>query len=323
MNGFIKAAMASAMVMGTAVSAQALEKVSLRMSWLLNVQGAGYVMAKEKGFYADEGLDVDIMPGGPNLNSVTLVATGQNTFGTNDISSVLFGKSQGMPLSVIGACFQKTPAGVLSLAKTGIKTPKDLEGKTLAFNEGGPWTYTQAMLAKAGVDMSKVKTVTVMGNEVLMNGQVDAKTAFIVNEPIAIELAGYPTATLAAADYGVQAYSEAIVASDSYVAENPKIVAAFMRATAKGWEYALDNKEETVKAVVALNAELDSEQQSRQLAMQEDFIRSEFTKTNGLCAVDPAAVEAGAATLHEFAGLDVNFDPKAITHSEFNAAASK
>ena len=103
----------------------------------------------------------------------------------------------------------------------------------------------------------------------------------------------------------------------------PKIVAAFMRATAKGWEYALDNKEETVKAVVALNAELDSEQQSRQLAMQEDFIRSEFTKTNGLCAVDPAAVEAGAATLHEFAGLDVNFDPKAITHSEFNAAASK
>lgn len=303
--------------------AMALEPVSLRMSWLLNVQGAGYVMADAKGFYEAEGLDVDIMPGGPNLNSVTLVATGQNTFGTNDISSVLFGKSEGMPLAIVGGCFQKNPAGVLSLAKTGIKTPKDLEGKTLAYNEGGPWTYTQAMLAKAGVDMSKVNTVTVMGNEVLISGQVDAKTAFVVNEPIAIELAGYPTATLVAADYGIDAYAETVVTTDDYVAKHPDVVAAFMRATSKGWAYALANKQEAVDAVVALNPELDPEQQIRQLELQESFISTDFTTANGLCAVSVEAVQNSADVLAEFAALKVNFDVAGTVHPEFNAGAAQ
>ncbi len=297
----------------------AAEEISLRMSWLMNVQGAGYVMADKKGFFAEEGLDVEIMAGGPNLNSMTLVATGQNTFGTNDVSSVLFGKSEGMPLAIVGACFQRNPAGVLSLEKTGIKEPGDLVGKSLAFNEGGPWVYTQAMLAAAGVDISKVNTVTVIGNEVLMSGQVDAKTAFVVNEPIALQLQGFDTSVLVAADYGIQAYAETIVTTEDYLAENPETVAGFMRAVAKGWEYALSNQDEAVQAVLALNTELDPEQQRRQLAMQESFIRSDATAKNGLCSVTTEAVADSAEILAKYGGLKAEgLDIEALVHEEFN-----
>ena len=309
----------SAAATGLASAASAEESVSLRLSWLLNVQSAGYVMADAKGFYNDVGLDVDIMPGGPNLNSTAMVAAGQNTFGTNDISAVLFGEAEGMEFAVVGACFQKNPAGLLSLAETGIKEPKDLEGKTLAYNEGGPWSYTQAMLAKSGVDMSKVNTVVIMGNEVLMSGRVDAKTAFVVNEPIALELQGYPTATLVAADYGVNAYAETIFTTASYAEEHPDIVEAFMQATAKGWAYAFDHPEEAVDAVLAINGELDPEQQSRQLELQRDFILTDSAEKNGICSVETANVADTYDILKEYAGLEADIDIDALVKPEFAA----
>ncbi len=297
--------------------------VSMRISWLMNVQNAGYVMAVDKGYFKEAGINVEIAPGGPNINSTTMVASGQNTFGTNDVSALLFGKAEGMDLVAVAACFQKNPSGVLSLAEKGIKTPKDLEGKTLAYNEGGPWTYTQAMLNKAGVDMSKVKTVVAIGNEVLMNGNVDAKTAFVVNEPIALEVQGYKTATLVPADYGVNAYAEVIFAKRDFVEKNHDLVKAYVAAVAKGWDYALKHQDEAVAAVMKLNPELNSEQQKRQLAMQEGFIRSDDTAKNGLCSIDEAKFEDSYQILKKYGGLTADIDIKSIVMPEFNAGAAK
>lgn len=305
-RNLVRSAAAAALAGVVALSAghaTAADKVSLRLAWLLNVQGAGYVMAKEKGFYADAGLDVDILPGGPNINSTALVATGANTFGTNDSGQVIFGKAEGMDLVIVAACFQKYPGGVLSLEKTGIKTPKDLEGKTLAYNEGGPWAFTQAMLAKEGVDMSKVKAVVAMGNEILMNGNVDAKTAFIVNEPISVELAGFKTATLAPADYGVNAYAEAIFTAKDFAEKNPDVVKRFVAATVKGWDYALAHQDEAVAAVLKLGEQLDPEQQKRQLALQKDFIVSPFTEKNGTCAFSGDTIKETQEVLLKYGGL--------------------
>ncbi len=298
---------AAGLIAGTigvsAGSAHAADAVSLRLAWLLNVQGAGYVMAKEKGFYADAGLDVDILPGGPNINSTALVATGANTFGTNDSGQVIFGKSEGMDLVIVAACFQKYPGGVLSLEKTGIKTPKDLEGKTLAYNEGGPWAFTQAMLAKEGVDMSKVNAVVASGNEVLMNGNVDAKTAFIVNEPISVELAGFKPATLAPSDYGINAYAEAIFTSKEYLEAHPDVVKRFVAATAKGWDYALAHQDEAVATVVKLGDQLDPEQQKRQLALEKSFIVSAETEKNGTCSFNGETIKETQDVLLKYGGL--------------------
>ncbi|SFZ86734.1 NitT/TauT family transport system substrate-binding protein [Devosia enhydra] len=304
---------------GTALTAQPVlaQDISFRLPWILNVQGAGYVMAKEKGFYEEEGLNVEIMPGGPNLNSTALVASGANTFGSNDVNGVIFGANQGMDLVIVGACFQRHPAGVITLAEANINEPKDLVGKTLAYNEGGPWTLTQAMLAKAGVALTDINLVVSPSTELLINKTVDAKTGFTVNEPIAVELAGLPTKVLLPSDYGVNTYAEAIFTTKAYAEANPEVVRKFLAATRKGYDYAYANQEETVAAVVAINTQLDPVQQAEQLRRQEAYVYTDFTKANGACAFDGAVVSDTMDVMKEFAGLETTLDPATLFTTEY------
>ena len=206
-----------------------------------------------------------------------LVATGANTFGTNDSGQVIFGKSEWHEPRY---CRRLLPAlsrrrAVSALAKTGIREPKDLIGKTIAYNEGGPWAFTQAMRWSAGVDMSKIKTVVAIGNEVLMNGTVDAKTAFIVNgRADRGRIGGLQDGHARPGRLRRQRLCGShFLPRKPISTPNLDVVKRFVAATAKGWDYALAHQEEAVKAVLALDNQLDPEQQKRQLALLEkDFI---------------------------------------------------
>ncbi|GAC1045487.1 ABC transporter substrate-binding protein [Rhizobium sp. No.120] len=310
---------AALMLAPVIVSAPALaaDKVSLRLPWLLNVQSAGYVMAREKGFYADAGLDVDIMLGGPNLNSTALVASGANTFGTNDVGQILLGDANGMDLVMVAACFQRHPAGVVSLEKSDIKKPADLVGKTLAYNEGGPWALTKAMLAKAGVPLEKIKLVVSPSDQLLVNGSVDAKTGFVINEAVALDLQGHKTSTLLPSDFGISTYAEVIFAARKTVDGNPDLVKRFVAATQKGYDYAYAHKDEAVKTVVGLNNQLDPVQQAKQMELQESFVYTDFSRARGACAFDGAVIGETEKTLREFGDLKSAVDVSKTYSTEF------
>lgn len=293
------------------------EDVTLRLPWILNVQGAGYVMALEKGFYKEAGLDVEIMPGGPNLNSTALVASGANTFGTHDVTGLLLGAAQGMDLVAVGACFQRHPGGVISVASSGIKEPKDLVGKTLAYSEGGPWLLVKAMLAREGVSLDDIKLVVSPSTELLINGNVDAKTGFTVNEPIAVELAGIPTNIILPSDFGVKTNAEVIFTTRAYLAEHPDTVRSFVEATVRGYEYAYANPDETVAAVVKRNDQLDPVQQREQLRRQESYVYTEFTREKGPCAFDTAVFADTKAVLMEFTDYKSDVDPDTLYSTDF------
>jgi NitT/TauT family transport system substrate-binding protein len=295
----------------------AADNVSLRLPWLLNVQSAGYVMAKQKGFYDAAGLTVDILPGGPNLNSTALVASGANTFGTTDVGQIVLGAANGMELEMVGACFQRHAGGVIALASSGIKKPADLVGKKLAYNEGGPWVLTKAMLAKAGVPLDKIELVVSPSTELLVNGSVDAKTGFAINEAVAVQLQGKETSVILPSDYGVSSYLEVIFTTPKLVKENPDLVRRFVEATKKGYDYAYQHQAETVDAVVALNNQLDPAQQKAQLALQESYVYTDFSKTNGTCAFDPQVIRDTVTTLKEFGDLKSDVDVEKLYTTEF------
>jgi len=288
--------------------AAAATDVSLRLPWILNVQAAGYVMALEKGFYKEAGLTVEIMPGGPGMNATALVASGANTFGTNDVNGIIMGANQGMDLIMVAACFQRHPAGVITLADSGIREPADLVGKTLAYTEGGPWTLTQAMLSRAGVNVADINLVVSPSTELLINGNVDAKTGFTVNEPIAVELAGKPTHLIVPADWGIQTYAEVIYTTRSFLDANPEVVRNFVAASIRGYEYAYENPEETVATVTRVNNQLDPVQQTEQLRRQVDYIFTADTEASGVCTLDPAVIADTMDILKEFAGLETTLD---------------
>ena len=293
------------------------EEISLRLPWILNVQAAGYVMALEKGFYEEEGLTVEIMPGGPNLNSTALVASGANTFGTNDTNGIILGANQGMDLVMVGACFQRHPAGVIALESSGITEPADLIGKTLAYTEGGPWTLTQAMLNAAGVDVDDIELVVSPSTELLINGDVDAKTGFTVNEPIAVNLAGQPTSIILPSDFGVESNAEVIFTTRDFLEENPETVRKFLAATVRGYEYAYANQDETVATVTALNNQLDPAQQTEQLRRQEAYIFTDFAQENGVCAISPDVVSQTLEMLNTVGGMEIDLDPAALFTADY------
>ncbi|MBF9235139.1 ABC transporter substrate-binding protein [Microvirga alba] len=310
-------ASALALALAFATPALANDKVVMRLPWIANVQAAAYIIAFEKGFYRDAGLDVEIRPGSVQVNPNQLVASGDEHFGANDSPNIITGVSRGMPLVAVAACWQKHPGGLYMLESSGIKAPKDLIGKRLAYDEGGPWTLIKAMLSKSGVKLDQINTVNASGNEVLMKGTVDARSGFVINGPVAIELAGMKTTAMPASDYGISAAAEVIFTNKKMIAEKPDVVRRFVEATVKGYKYAYSNREETLKIVLANNPQLAAEQQRRQLDLQAGLIFTERAAKQGLCSFDRQDVASTVDVLREFGGLTGQVDVDAMINTSF------
>jgi len=295
MNKWVRSSISSLVVAGTcamSAAAFAADKVNLQLPWVLNSQFAGYVMAKEQGFYEEAGIDLTISPGGPQVNATSFVASGAATIGSVDALVLILANLKGMDLVAVGACFQDNPASIITLKESGIDKPEDLAGKTVAHSPAGTsWILSKAMLQKAGVDLGTIKYVVSSANELLMNKNVDAKAGYALNEALSITLAGYPTSVMRAVDYGVNAYTEVLFLKRQTIEENPDMVRRFMAATVKGYNFAYDNPDLTLETLLKLNTQLDPNKEKQQFAMQRDYIFTGDALTKGVCTIDPKSFE--------------------------------
>src|ERR671919_2474181 len=143
-------------------AATAQDKVSLRLNWYLGGLHVPFYYGKERGFYKEEGIDLTINEGRGSANTVQVVAAGSDTFGLADSSSVILTASKGADVKSVMSLLNSTGFAVISMASTGIRTPKDLEGKRLAVSPGDPLGQLfQAVAAVNKLDMSKITLVQV------------------------------------------------------------------------------------------------------------------------------------------------------------------
>src|SRR5499427_4752764 len=129
---------ALAVLAASSIVAQADDAVSLRLNWYFGGLHVPFYYGKEKGYYAAEGIDLTINEGRGSANTVQVVAAGSDTFGLADSSSVINTAAKGGDVKSVMSLLNSTGYSVVSLAETGIKTPKDLEGKRLAVSPGDP-----------------------------------------------------------------------------------------------------------------------------------------------------------------------------------------
>ena len=113
------------------VGAEELTEVSIRLDWFHGGTSAGVYLAQEYGYFEDEGLSVEINAGGPDRNPITLVAQGEDDFGTHDGASLIMAHAEGLPLVTVAEYFQQHPGGVVVRADSGIETLEDFEGANL------------------------------------------------------------------------------------------------------------------------------------------------------------------------------------------------
>lgn len=226
------------------------EKVSIQLQWVDQFQFAGYYVAKEKGFYQDAGLDVEIIKFDPKKLAINEVMAGRSTYGIGR-SSLLIDRMKGKNIVVLSAIFQSSPFVLLSKKSLDIKTPRDLIGKKIMMTEDFQDTISvRAMLNSQGIGMDDLTFLEHSYNPLdLANGKTDVMACYISNEPFVLKEKGIETNAISPEAYGFDFYSDILFTTESEIKKHPKRVRSFVDATLKGWEYAFANIPETARLI--------------------------------------------------------------------------
>jgi len=216
-----------------------------------NLPFVGAYVAQEKGYFADEKLDVTIEHSPGRGEHVQLLVAGAVHVTTMDAATVLQRRADpGLPVVSIALIGQKGQQAFAALADSGLATPRDWEGRIVGF-KGTPPPDLYALLAAVDADLDKVALVNVgFDPRVLTEGKVDVYPVFKSNEPFLIGQWGYDVTLWDADDYGVPTLGLAYVASERFIAEHPGELARFLRAVVRGIAYAAANPEEAVTIVL-------------------------------------------------------------------------
>ncbi|MEN8147430.1 MAG: ABC transporter substrate-binding protein [Campylobacterota bacterium] len=225
-------------------------KVTLELKWLHQFQFAGFYMAKEKGFYRDAGLDVEILDGYMK-DSCANVKSGAVDFGIGT-SAIVIERSLGYGLVALGVVFQDSPIVWLSRADSNIYTPSDFVRKTVMRSSGKKSeNELQLLLYRAGVDSEQINYVpTSFTLDDLINKKVDVYPAYKSNEPFLMKEKGVGYRIIEPADYGIHFYGDVLFTSEAMLHQHPETVKAFRDASFKGWKYAFEHLEESVDFVM-------------------------------------------------------------------------
>jgi len=261
-------------------------ELTYALDWRAGMDYVGVYMAKEKGFYANRGLAVNIVQGHGGPDAARLLASGTYKIGNCTGDSVVIAVSQGLGLISLAVTHQRSPVVLFAKKSVGIESPRDLIGKTIGMNyESIKFQQYLALLRKLGIDRSKIKEVGV-GFDVtpLITGQVDALLGYVGDEPVQAIKAGLDIRVIPFSDYGVEMYNELIAGNRQWVESNPDTTGKVVHATLQGWRYSLDHPDEAVKLMSRLFPEQDVEFNRMSFDRIRPLLTSEATRTQGLGA---------------------------------------
>lgn len=260
------------------------ETVTLQLKWKHAFQFAGYYAAKEKGFYAEEGLEVEFRERVHGSDPVQDVIEGRAHYGITDTGLLLAAKKE-MPVVLLAQIFQHSPLIFLTLKDSELKTPYDLIGKKIMTDETGITdTPLLAMLNRA---LGELKNVDITSHSYQVNdlieGKVDAYAAYITDQPYYFKQKNVPVNIIDPRDYGIDFYGDNLFTSVSETKRHPERVHKMIRASLKGWKYALEHKEEVIDLILA---KYNTQNLTR------DHLRHEATETQRM--VVPKHIELGS-----------------------------
>jgi NitT/TauT family transport system substrate-binding protein len=312
--------MALAIPLGAApVSAQ--DKASLRLNWYLGGLHAPFYLGVAKGFYAAEKIDLEIQEGRGSPNTVQIVAAGSATFGMADAGSLMLLASKGAEVQAVMSLLNTSGFGVISLAETGIKSPKDLEGKTLAITAGDALTQLFPAMAKANkLDMSKIKLLQVDPPTkvvVVLEKRAHALLGGIDDQYFLIEAKGQKPAALRFADHGANTVGITILAGTATIKGKADLVRRFVRASVKSWQEAVKDPDAAIAAARKTKPDLNAESTKKQLLADIALLESPGTKGKGIGYGAEAEWKATQDLLKEYRGLETTQPPSAFYTNEF------
>ena len=237
---------------------KAPEKVTLMLNWYLYSEHAPFFLGKERGFFNEEGIDLEIQEGRGSAVTAQAVAAKSATFGYIDVTTMIKAAAKGAPLKSTGVLFQVSPMSVMGFTEKNIRTPKDIIGKTVAITPGDSMSQMWPLFLKMNnITADQIKIVSGDGQTKLnavMNGQADLLLGYVMDQAIKLQDAtGKSVTPIKFADSGVNQISSGIITNKSLITDNPDLVRRFMRAATKAAEAAEKSPEAAVDAMLKAN----------------------------------------------------------------------
>ena len=295
-----------------------VDEVTLQLQWFAQSQFAGYYVALDNGFYADQCLDVEILEGGVDIVPQQVLATGGAEFGLAWVPKALVSNEGGADIVNIAQVFERSGTLEVSFADSGIESPEDWAGKKV-----GNWGFGNEFELTAAISKFGVEDVELIGQDftmnALLNGEIDASEAMIYNEyaqvleainPDTGEL--YQPEDLNIIDFndiGTAMLQDAVWVNAEWIAQagNEDIAVRFLTASFRGWVHCLDNFDNCVDVVLANGSTLPAGHQEWQL---NEILGLIFPATNGIGVMNTAlwdqTVEIATAEIPDLQGVEIS-----------------
>lgn len=230
------------------------DTIKLQLKWRNQFQFAGYYAAKIKGYYAESGLNVKIIAGGPGVKVIDNVTTGKADIGVFDPGILTKERNfKKTPLVVLSTIMQSSGYCIISLKEKNILVPADLIGKKVMAEKNQRWSIFKAILLKEGLDTSKVEVIDrIHDSEDITTGRADAAVTYITSQPQRLRAMGYKINIMRPQEYGIDFYGDFIFSTRKFAYKDTKKTDEFIKASLKGWKYALAHQEEIISYILTL-----------------------------------------------------------------------
>ena len=235
---------------------------------------AGFYFADTNGYYAEEGIAVTFIEGGPTVDTQAIVLEGAAQFGVAAADELILGRAQGKPVRAIAVIYRRSPSVFVTAADSGISRPEDFIGQNiLAAVNALPTLH--AMMSRVGVDRDQYTVVTIPYDpDLFTSGETSVWAVYLTGSIRILQNTGHELNIIYPQDYGIHFYADTIFATDDFLEENPELVTRFLRATLRGWQWAIENPEEAGALPVTYNPELDLEEQIAQMEASVPLIHT-------------------------------------------------
>jgi NitT/TauT family transport system substrate-binding protein len=292
--------------------------VEIQLNWFPEAEHGGYYAAVVHGYYAEEGLEVTLKPGGPNFPLMENVATGRTAFGVDNADKLLRARAEEADVVAVFAPIQDSPRCIMAHEESGIKTLEDLqsaEGVTLAWNSAQPF----AQFLSKKFDLSRL-TMTKYSGSVgpFLLDKKYAQQAYNISEPFLARKEGAKPVALMLSDAGFNTYTSLLLTSRKRLTDDAELIRKVVRASQRGWQKYLADGELTNCRISALNPEMPIDvltygvEELQKLCRPDDLPESQIGKMDPerwrtleqqleeIQAVEPGSVQAAESFTTEF-----------------------
>jgi NitT/TauT family transport system substrate-binding protein len=275
-----------------------LKTFTLRQNWYIGGLHAPFHLAKARGYYAENGIDLDIGEGAGSAKTVQLVANKSDHFGMADAGSLMLAAAKDAPSKTIMSLLNTSGFGVIYLKESGIQKLQDLEGKKLAVTPGDALTQLwPAVVAANKLNADKIQLIQMDAAAkpvAVMEKRVDALLGGIDDQFFLIKYKGFEPGQIRFADVGANTVGITVLVHPDFIKENAEVIRGFVRASIKGWEEAKKDPEAAVQAALKAKSDLNAQSTKDQLMVDLSLLESPATKGK---AIGFGAKEDWEATL--------------------------